>query len=76
MLNGDGYIGDSFWHVFTVPVDGDRLVQLTSGDWHHFAPAWSPDGTQITCITTRRDDWDTEWVWDVYVLDAKTNRVA
>jgi len=45
-------------------------VQLTNGEWHHFAPGWSPDGAHITCISTRRDDWDTEWVWDVFVLDA------
>ena len=74
LLNGAGYIGDGFWHVFTVPVDRAcpaPAVQLTSGEWHHFSPGWSPDSTQITCITTRRDDWDIEWVWDVYVLDAE-----
>jgi dipeptidyl aminopeptidase/acylaminoacyl peptidase len=70
LLNGAGYIGDGFWHIFTVSVDGAETVQLTSGEWHHFAPAWSPDSAQITCVTTRREDWDTEWVWDVYVLDA------
>jgi len=73
LLNGVGYIGDTFWHVFTVPTDQSQLapaVQLTSGDWHHFSPGWSPGGMHLTCITTRRDDWDTEWVWDVYVLDA------
>ena len=71
LLNGAGYIGDGFWHVFTVDLDNSAPTQLTHGDWHHFAPAWSPDGTHIACITTRRDDWDTEWVWDVYVLDAQ-----
>jgi dipeptidyl aminopeptidase/acylaminoacyl peptidase len=71
LLNGDGFIGDSFWQVFTVAVDTAAAMQLTSGEWHHFAPAWSPDGTQITCISTRREDWDTEWVWDVFVLDSE-----
>jgi dipeptidyl aminopeptidase/acylaminoacyl peptidase len=73
MLNGSGYIGDGFWHVFMLPVDDagpGSAVQLTSGEWHHFSPAWSPDSRHVTCISTRRDDWDTEWVWDVYVLDA------
>jgi dipeptidyl aminopeptidase/acylaminoacyl peptidase len=69
LLNGAGYIGDSYWHVFTVAVhENGAPVQLTSGEWHHFNPAWSPDGTQIACITTRRGDWDTEWVWDLFVL--------
>jgi dipeptidyl aminopeptidase/acylaminoacyl peptidase len=73
LLNGDGFIGDTFWHVFTVAVDAETpsgAVQRTGGEWHHFSPGWSPDSTQLTCITTRREDWDTEWVWDVYVLDA------
>ncbi|MGI9145316.1 MAG: S9 family peptidase [Chloroflexota bacterium] len=78
LLNGVGYIGDGFWHIFTVPADTAGPVsptQVTTGEWHHFSPAWSPDGTQITCITTRREDWDTEWVWDVYVLDAEGREV-
>ena len=70
LLNGVGYIGDEFWHVFTVSPDGREPLQVTSGEWHHFAPNWSPDGARITCVTTRRADWDTEWVWDIYVLDA------
>jgi len=70
LLNGEGYIGDGFWHVFTVPADGSSPPrQLTSGAWHHFSPTWSPDGRHLACVTTRRDDWDTEWVWDVYVFD-------
>ena len=68
LLNGAGFIGDSYWHVFTVGMDGGSQVQLTSGEWHHFNPTWSPDGTRIACITTRREDWDTEWVWDVFIL--------
>jgi len=75
LLNGSGYIGDSFWHIFTVSTDqASAATQLTSGDWHHFAPAWSPDGSHLACISTRREDWDTEWVWDVYVLDARESK--
>ncbi len=79
LLNGAGYIADAFWHVFVIRVGVDHpatAVRLTSGEWHHFSPAWSPDGTRITCITTRRDEWDTEWVWDVYVLDAEDGDAA
>jgi dipeptidyl aminopeptidase/acylaminoacyl peptidase len=78
LLNGAGYIGNAFWHVFTVPTDHAPAlaVQHTSGEWHHFSPGWSPDGRHMTCITTRRDDWDTEWVWDVYVLDAEDGSAA
>jgi len=72
LLNASGYIGDSYWHIFTVPADGSAsATQLTSGEWHHFAPAWSPDSTHLTFISTRRADWDTEWVWDVFTLDTR-----
>jgi dipeptidyl aminopeptidase/acylaminoacyl peptidase len=72
LLNGEGFVGDSWWHVFSVASDGTSPPrQITTGDWHHFSPAWSPDGSHLACVTTRRDDWDTEWIWDVYLLDAQ-----
>ncbi len=62
LLNGAGYIGESYWQIFTVAASKrEPARQLTSGEWHHFSPAWSPDSTQIVCISTRRTDWDTEW---------------
>jgi Tol biopolymer transport system component len=77
LLNGQGYIGDGPWHVFTVAADGSSPPkQLTTGEWHHFSPAWSPDARHLTCVTTRRDEWDTEWVWDVFVLDAEDPSIA
>jgi dipeptidyl aminopeptidase/acylaminoacyl peptidase len=77
LLNGEGYVGDSYWQVFSVSADGTSPPkQLTSGEWHHFAPAWSPDSRHLVCVTTRREHWDTEWVWDIYVLDAEDRASA
>jgi dipeptidyl aminopeptidase/acylaminoacyl peptidase len=77
LLNGEGYVGDTWWHIFTVAADGSSSPkQLTSGEWHHFSPTWAPDGRHLACITTRREDWDTEWVWDVFVLDTEDASVA
>ncbi|HEY8293188.1 MAG TPA: S9 family peptidase [Thermomicrobiales bacterium] len=69
-LNGSGYIGDGFWHLFVVDVPSGSTRQITDGEWHHFTPAWSPDGTRLAFVTTRREDWDLEWVWDIYTSDA------
>jgi len=69
-LNGSGYIGDGFWHLFVVTVPSGETRQITAGDWHHFTPAWSPDGNRLAFVTTRREDWDLEWIWDVYTSDA------
>lgn len=77
LLNGEGYIGDSWWHVLSVAADGaSSQKQLTTGEWHHFSPTWAPDGRHLACVTTRRDDWDTEWVWDIFVLDAENPSAA
>jgi dipeptidyl aminopeptidase/acylaminoacyl peptidase len=77
LLNGEGYIADSWWHVFTVASDGRTPPkQLTTGEWHHFSPTWAPDCQHLACVTTRREDWDTEWVWDIFVMDAEDPSVA
>ncbi len=69
-LNGSGYIGDGFWHLFVVDVPSGATKQITGGEWHHFTPAWSPDGQRLAFVTTRREDWDLEWVWDIHTSDA------
>ncbi len=71
-VNGIGFIGERKWRV--VLVDVATGTQRTLGDpsFHHFFPAWSPDGGRLAVVTTRRPDWDTEWVWDVYVVDLAT----
>ncbi|MCX5986792.1 MAG: S9 family peptidase [Chloroflexi bacterium] len=81
-LDGSGYLGDRWSHLFVIPVrpgDGDAgdvpmptPEAVTSGAWHHLHPTWSPDGSRIACVTTRRPDWDLEWVWDVMVFDRAT----
>jgi dipeptidyl aminopeptidase/acylaminoacyl peptidase len=86
LLDGSGFLGDRWSHVFVIPVrpgdavSGDVPIPtpeaVTSGRWHHLHPTWSPDGNRIACVTTRRPDWDLEWVWDVMVFDRSTPTVS
>ncbi len=67
--NGLGFLGDRTWQVHVVGVADGSTHQVGSAAWHHFAPTWSPDGRSLALVTTRRRDWDLEWVWDVYTVE-------
>lgn len=68
-LNATGFLGDRCWGVSVVDAFTGELRRLGDRGWHHLHPAWSPDGREIALVTTRRPDWDLEWVFDVYVVD-------
>jgi HEAT repeat protein len=44
--------GDSFFHIYRVPLDGSEFRQLTDGPFHDIDPAELPDG-QIVFTSTR-----------------------
>ncbi len=73
-VNGVGFIGDRKWRVVLVDVETGAARQLGDPRFHHFFPAWSPDGGRLALVTTRRDTWDIEWVWDVYAVDLGQDR--
>jgi dipeptidyl aminopeptidase/acylaminoacyl peptidase len=71
------YDGDGFWdgrckHIMLVPSDGGAVVAVTSGDFDHREPAWSPDGTRLAFVANRSDDADSSNVADVWVLTLQT----
>ncbi len=68
-LNGLGDLDDRRWNVWVVDAVTGAASPLGDPAWHHFYPSWAPDGRRVVCVTTRRPDWDLEWVWDVYVVD-------
>lgn len=66
--NGIGFLGERTWQVHIVDVADGSTRQVGAPGWHHFAPTWSPDGRRLALVTTRRPDWDLEWVWDIYTV--------
>jgi dipeptidyl aminopeptidase/acylaminoacyl peptidase len=71
-LDDEGWTGDRRQQLFTVAADGSSDPrQLTSGDYEHASPAWSPDGSRIAFVSTRDEDWDVQLVSDVYVVPAE-----
>jgi dipeptidyl aminopeptidase/acylaminoacyl peptidase len=70
-LDSVGWTGDRRTHVFVVDVDGlSEARQLTSGDFEHGHPSWSPDGKQLVFDGQRDERWDVELISRLYMLDA------
>ena len=68
-FDSEGWTGDRRRHLFVCPADGSEdPTQLTSGDYEHRDPSWSPDGTRIVFVSSRSDDWDLEPVFHLYVV--------
>ena len=56
---------EGFNDIFVVGPDGTGLRNQTNHLARDSSPAWSPDGTQITFVSARDDDWG-----DIFVMDA------
>jgi dipeptidyl aminopeptidase/acylaminoacyl peptidase len=69
-LDSVGWTGDRRKHVHVVDVESGETTQLTSGDFEHDNPTWSPDGAQIVFDGLRDERWDTELINRLYVVDA------
>ncbi|HEX5503701.1 MAG TPA: S9 family peptidase [Thermomicrobiales bacterium] len=75
-FDGQGFFDGKRRHLFVVEVDGPDGAappaprQLTDGDWHDGAPAWSPDGRTIACTSYREPDEDVTFRSDIFVVPA------
>jgi dipeptidyl aminopeptidase/acylaminoacyl peptidase len=70
-LDNVGWTGDRRQHVFVVAADGSgEPRQLTSGEFEHSAPAWSPDAKRLAFVSARGEDWDLSLATDVFVARA------
>ena len=69
-LDSVGWTGDRRKHVHVVDVASGETTQLTSGDFEHDSPAWSPDGRTIVFDGLRDERWDAELVNRLYAIDA------
>lgn len=76
-MDGVGYFGDKRTHVFVVPADGsEKARQITSGDFDHNMPSWTPDSKAIICSACRRPDADLLSKNDIWRFDVATGEAA
>lgn len=56
-----GYVDDSYTHIFVVSADGGAVRQLTDGDWNHSGAEWTPDGEELIFTSLRVQDAELQW---------------
>ncbi|HHY12259.1 MAG TPA: S9 family peptidase, partial [Firmicutes bacterium] len=68
-----GLIGNARTHLFVQKIEGgEPAKQITSGDFDHRGPAWSPDGKYIAFSANRQEDPDYDpWLVDVFVVPSE-----
>ena len=66
--DGRGFVNNRYTHIWTVPVAGGDVRQLTGGDADDDQIAWSPDGAQIAFIANRTSDRDTNQISALYTV--------
>ena len=67
--DGQGYLLNTWSHLFIVPVGGGDTVQITDGDCDDFSPVWSPDGQRIAFCRKRNGATDFNES-DLWIMDA------
>ncbi len=75
--DGQGYLEPGFSHVFVVPAEGGTARQVTRGDFHHRAPAWSADGATLYVAGNRSENWEYDYRnSEVYAVDVATGETT
>jgi dipeptidyl aminopeptidase/acylaminoacyl peptidase len=71
-----GYRPAGWKHLFVLPANGGTPRQVTTGDFDHGAPQWTPDDRELVCDGLRAADAD----WQVreselYAVDVQSDAV-
>ncbi|MGB9111622.1 MAG: hypothetical protein WCF24_02720, partial [Acidimicrobiales bacterium] len=75
-LDGTGWL-EGRDHLFLYDVAGNTISRLTSGDFDHASPAWSPDGSIIAFVSDRsRDRDDKAFMGDIWTVEVDGRRRA
>jgi len=76
-LDGRG-IFETFSQLFVMPAPGDgpadppAIRRLTSGDFDHTLPSWTPDSREIGILCNRAADRDRSFVNDLWAISHET----
>ncbi|MGE5674465.1 MAG: S9 family peptidase [Mycobacterium leprae] len=76
-MDGVGYYTDRRPQVCVIPVEGGEPAQLTSGDFSHVTPAWTPDSRGLVFSANREEDADWQpWHVDLWYVPREGGELA
>lgn len=74
--DGQGYLKSGSRHIFTMSIEGGTAKQLTSGDFDHGSPKWSPDGSKLYFSANLRENATHDpRNSEIYSLDLKNSNI-
>jgi len=63
-----GYLNRLRAHLYVFDVETKATVQITSGDYEDYDPAWSPDGSLIAFTSNRTGEPDGNYNSDIWLV--------
>jgi dipeptidyl aminopeptidase/acylaminoacyl peptidase len=63
-----GYLDRRRTHLYTFHLATKKLVQITSGDFDDYSPAWSPDGRFLAFVSNRTEEPDANFDSNLWVV--------
>ncbi len=67
-----GYLNRLRAHLYVYDIADKSVMQLTSGDFEDYSPAWSPDGSRIAFVSNRTAEPDLSSNSDIWLVDPGT----
>jgi dipeptidyl aminopeptidase/acylaminoacyl peptidase len=67
-----GYLNRLRAHLYVYNLETRSTVQITSGDYEDYSPAWSPDGSVIVFVSNRTEEPDASSNTDIWLVDPGT----
>lgn len=75
-----GYVDDSYTHIFVVSADGGAVRQLTDGNWNHSSSEWTADSRFLIFSSLRVEDAELQWrhseIYSVSVEDGTIRQLT
>ena len=70
-LNGRGFFEGKFTHLFSVPVRGGKVRQLTDGEFDVDSAIFSPDAKDVAFVSNLEEESDLSFFKNIYTIPSK-----